>query len=85
MAHYINGYLATNHALALVQPQRNKVENSDGSLNKIINDKELYNNLNHTAENLNLLIKDVKETPGKYFNFSVFGKKVVYKQDSVRK
>ena len=63
----------------------NKVENSDGSLNKIINDKELYNNLNHTAENLNLLIKDVKQTPGKYFNFSVFGKKVVYKQDSVRK
>jgi phospholipid/cholesterol/gamma-HCH transport system substrate-binding protein len=35
----------------------------------------LYHNLNSTANSLNTLISDLKEHPGKYVQFSVFGKK----------
>jgi phospholipid/cholesterol/gamma-HCH transport system substrate-binding protein len=37
-------------------------------------DDSLYHNLNQTAANLNALIKDMKEHPGRYINISVFGK-----------
>lgn len=62
-----------------------KIENPDGSLGKVVNDPELYNNLNKTAENLNLLIQDLKQKPDRYFQFSIFGKKVKYKEDSLKK
>lgn len=52
-----------------------RIENSDGTLNKVINDPELYNNLAETSENLNILMKDLKERPDRYVQFSVFGKK----------
>ncbi|MDO5655417.1 MAG: MlaD family protein [Flavobacteriaceae bacterium] len=52
-----------------------RIENADGTLNKVINDPELYNNLNATAENLNGLMKDLKDRPDRYVQFSVFGKK----------
>lgn len=52
-----------------------RIENADGTLNKIINDPQLYNNLEETSANLNLLMKDLKERPDRYVQFSVFGKK----------
>jgi phospholipid/cholesterol/gamma-HCH transport system substrate-binding protein len=38
-------------------------------------DEALYNNLSDTSNNLNILIKDIKENPKRYINISVFGKK----------
>ena len=61
----------------------NKIDNSNGSLNKIISDKELYDNLNKTSKNLNILISDFKDRPDKYVQFSIFGKKVKYKNDTL--
>lgn len=52
-----------------------RIETADGTLNKVINDKELYENLNSTAANLNALMKDLKDRPDRYVQFSVFGKK----------
>ena len=52
-----------------------KISNGDGSLAKLINDDSLYNNLNHTAEDLDKLLVDLRENPKRYVNFSVFGKK----------
>lgn len=51
------------------------VEGADGTLNKMIKDKELYNNLAKTSENLNILVEDLRNEPSKYVQFSVFGKK----------
>lgn len=50
------------------------INNGDGSLSLLINDAELYNNLNNTARDLDRLILDLKEQPGEYIpNVSIFG------------
>lgn len=50
------------------------MQNGKGSLGKLMNDDELYMNLNHSAKSLEDLILDLKAHPNRYVNFSVFGK-----------
>lgn len=52
-----------------------KAENGDGSLASLINDKALYDNLESTSKNLDLLLQDFRLNPKRYVNVSVFGKK----------
>ncbi len=56
-----------------------KVNDSNGTMGALINDRQLYDNLNASVESLNktlqqaeLLFKDLKEHPKKYVHFSVF-------------
>lgn len=51
-----------------------KMERGEGTLGKIVNDQELYNNLNNATLSLDLLLKDIKINPRRYINVSVFGK-----------
>jgi phospholipid/cholesterol/gamma-HCH transport system substrate-binding protein len=46
-----------------------------GTIGKLMKDEELYNNLNSTASNLELLLQDFRLNPKRYVNVSVFGKK----------
>ena len=39
----------------------NKINNSEGSLGLLINDKELYNSLKDTSKVLEQLMKDIEE------------------------
>jgi phospholipid/cholesterol/gamma-HCH transport system substrate-binding protein len=50
------------------------IQNGKGSLGKLTQDDQLYDNLNKTSENLNILVEDLKANPKRYLNFSVFGK-----------
>ena len=52
-----------------------KVEKGDGSLGKLVNDKELYENLTSASKELDLLLQDFRLNPKRYVNVSVFGKK----------
>ncbi len=52
-----------------------KIERGDGSLGLLVNDKELYSNLNKSSRELNLLLQDFRLNPKRYVNVSVFGKK----------
>ncbi len=63
-----------NHTLSNLQTISDKVNNGEGSIGLLINDKSLYNNLNTTMESANNLLIDLKSNPKRYVHFSVFGK-----------
>ena len=52
-----------------------KIENGNGTLGLLMNDKELYSNLNNASKELDLLLQDFRLNPKRYVNVSVFGKK----------
>jgi len=64
-----------NKALADLGTTISKINNGDGTIAKLMNDKKLYDNFNSTANNLNLLLQDLRLNPKRYAHFSVFGKK----------
>lgn len=64
-----------NKATESLNATLTRFENANGTINQAINDPALYDNLNKTAKNLNLLIEDFNQNPDKYIHFSVFGKK----------
>lgn len=52
-----------------------KINNNEGSLGMIVNDKQLYNNLTETMKTMNALLADINEHPSRYINVTIFGKK----------
>jgi len=52
-----------------------KLNDGDGSLGKLMNDRELYDNMEETSRNLSLLLQDIRLNPKRYIKLSVFGKK----------
>lgn len=52
-----------------------KVNHGDGSAGMIVNDKELYKNLDKSLKSLHELLDDFKAHPKRYINVTVFGKK----------
>ena len=64
-----------NLAVANFQSIVNGINKGDGSLGKLLNDDELYNNLEDASKSLDNLILDMKEHPGRYVHFSIFGRK----------
>lgn len=64
-----------NTTLADLQGMVKKINSSDGTVGKLINDPVMYNNLSATSNKLNLLLDDIRINPKRYVNISVFGKK----------
>ena len=52
-----------------------KFNNGEGSIGKLINDENLYKNLEAASKELEELLRDLKENPKRYVHISVFGKK----------
>jgi phospholipid/cholesterol/gamma-HCH transport system substrate-binding protein len=52
-----------------------KINDSQGSLGMLINDKDLYVNLEKSSKELELLIRDIQENPKRYLSFSIIGGK----------
>ncbi|MBL7931153.1 MAG: MCE family protein [Bacteroidia bacterium] len=52
-----------------------KINQGQGTLGKLAKNDSLYNNLNKSAEDLDKLLKDLKENPKRYVHFSLFGRK----------
>jgi phospholipid/cholesterol/gamma-HCH transport system substrate-binding protein len=50
------------------------VNEGEGSLARLLHDEGLYQNLERSSYELELLLEDIRNNPRKYFNFSVFGK-----------
>jgi len=52
-----------------------KINEGQGTLGKLAKNDSLYNNLNKSADDLDKLLKDLKENPKRYVHFSLFGRK----------
>lgn len=57
------------------------LEAGKGSMGKLLNDDQLYSNIEASTKEIELLIKDLKEHPKRYVHFSLFGKKEEPYQD----
>ena len=53
----------------------NKLNNGDGSLGKLLNDEQMYENIENATKEMEELLRDIKLNPKRYVHFSVFGKK----------
>ncbi|MBF6609088.1 MAG: MCE family protein [Flavobacterium sp.] len=63
------------HAMDNVDKLIADVEAGNGTMGKLLKDDKLYNNLNKSSKELELLLQDVRLNPTRYINISVFGKK----------
>lgn len=52
-----------------------KINSTDGSIGRLINDDELYRNVEAATKELEQLLRDLKINPKRYVHFSLFGKK----------
>ena len=48
-----------------------KMQNEKSSINKLMSDDELYENLMRSSARLDSLLKDIKENPKRYFNIKI--------------
>jgi phospholipid/cholesterol/gamma-HCH transport system substrate-binding protein len=64
-----------NETLAKVDGMMNDLQSGNGTMGKLLNDDALYNNLDKTSKELELLLQDVRLHPTRYVNVSLFGKK----------
>lgn len=62
-----------NKALEELQTMLNKVNNGEGTMGMLVNDKKLYDNLTNSTANLESLLADLEANPKKYVHFSLFG------------
>jgi phospholipid/cholesterol/gamma-HCH transport system substrate-binding protein len=68
-------FASVDHTIANLNLITDKVNSSEGSIGLLLNDKNLYLNLNNTAENADKLLIDLKQNPKRYVHFSLFGDK----------
>jgi phospholipid/cholesterol/gamma-HCH transport system substrate-binding protein len=52
-----------------------KIDSKDGSLGLLLNDKQIYTNLEKTTRSLNILMDDIRINPKRYVSISIFGGK----------
>jgi phospholipid/cholesterol/gamma-HCH transport system substrate-binding protein len=67
--------ITLDSTLSALQSIISKINEGEGSMGKLVNDNSLYAHLDSTSNNLNELMKDLKDHPKRYVHFSLFGKK----------
>lgn len=66
---------AANQAMGDFQRIVERINAGEGSVGLLLNDTALYDNLRNASLSLDELIIDLKERPGRYVHFSVFGRR----------
>lgn len=65
----------TQSTLKNLNEMLSEAQSGKGSLGKLMKDEALYNNLEASSKQLELLLQDFRLNPKRYVHFSVFGKK----------
>ena len=73
-----------NSLLSSFREVSRKINESEGTLGKLVNDQELYLNLEKSSKQLESLIKDIKRNPKRYVNFSLIGGSAAYNSDTIK-
>ena len=74
-ADFAHTITSANKAMADFQSITDRINQGQGSIGLLLNEEQLYDNLNQASKNLEELIADMKAHPGRYVHFSVFGRK----------
>nr|MBP7472409.1 MCE family protein [Prevotella sp.] len=64
-----------NQTLDNVHELTAKLNSNNGTIGLLMNDPNLYNNMNNTMRNADSLVVDLKSHPKRYVHFSLFGRK----------
>lgn len=51
------------------------INNGDGTLNQLLNDSTMYNNVNDMIDQASQLVENIQDHPNRYLQFAVFGSK----------
>lgn len=62
-----------NTSIENLSTATSKISKGEGSLGLLISDDKLYNELESSSRELNLLLEDIRKNPKKYVSFSIFG------------
>ncbi len=86
-ANFVKTIEETNQTLTAVNTIMDKINRGEGTVGQLVNNDTLYYKLEKSANDLDLLMKDIKENPKRYLHFSIFdfGKTVVVKEGKQRK
>ncbi len=63
-----------NNTMEALAASMDKINRGQGSLGLLVNDDQLYRNLEASSKQLEQLLKDIRQNPGRYINVSVFGR-----------
>jgi phospholipid/cholesterol/gamma-HCH transport system substrate-binding protein len=63
----------TEESLSSLNQILDRINKGEGSMGLLVNDEELYNNMENSSKQLELLLEDIRRNPGSYINISVFG------------
>ena len=64
-----------NQTITNVKLLTERLNDNKGTLGLLMNDPQLYHQLNHTMKSADTLLIDLRQHPKRYVHFSVFGKK----------
>lgn len=65
----------TQQMIANLNTMVAQIQQGKGNVGKLVNDEQLYKNLEKATKELELLLQDFRLNPKRYVHFSVFGKK----------
>jgi phospholipid/cholesterol/gamma-HCH transport system substrate-binding protein len=72
---YAATFASIDHTIANLNLVSDKLNNSEGTIGMLLNNKDLYINLSNSASSADKLLIDFQKNPKRYVHFSLFGSK----------
>lgn len=83
--HFQEIFANLNTSLQKTESIMAKIDNGEGTMGELINNPQLYQNLEELSEQMTLLMLDLQYNPQRYVNFSLFGNSKQLSEKEIRK